>query len=60
MQVWMIAELVRGCVAACGSPGPAADGLGLSSTEDGYNAQGVVGRLCAGAAGYFLFQHRVK
>lgn len=52
----MIAELVHGYVAACRSPGSAADGIGLSSTEDGFNAQGVVGRFCAGAAGYFLFQ----
>lgn len=52
MRVWVIVELLRGRVAAHGSPHSAAEGIGL--LEDGFNAHGPTGRFCAGTAGYFL------
>lgn len=48
----MIVELLRGRVAAHGSPRSAAEGVGL--LEDEFNAHGPAGGFCAGTAGYCL------
>lgn len=51
-QVWVIVELLLGCVAARGSPCSAAQGVGL--LEDGFHALEPAGRFCTGTAGCFL------